>query len=295
MSTTIAALHLSSSRSGRTARARSQNSAVAGQRISVAAGSSSSDGGESSGGSGNSCSPRSRSALRLVTRNVVDAHRSSSAYTTGAAAVTCSKVSSTINDSGPANRAARTSSSRAPDSTAPIALASSGATSAALRRSPSETKKVPPGYASRTARAASMARRVFPIPPVPVNVSSRTSGRPSVAVTCSSSRARPSSGVGTTGRGADASPDCGTWPRATASNARLCSPARPRAAASRCAVSPWTATRRPRSASLTVRALIPARSARPSCVNPAARRRRRSDAASPVASTEPFTPRDSQL
>ncbi len=51
--------------------------------------------GTGSGGTGNSCSPLSRSALRLVTTSTTSGAAASSWASSGAAPVTCSKLSST--------------------------------------------------------------------------------------------------------------------------------------------------------------------------------------------------------
>jgi hypothetical protein len=61
-------------------------------------------------------------------------------------------------------------------------------------------KKVPSRCWSRSSAAACSARRVLPIPPGPVSVSNRTSARLSKAQICASSRSRPISELGWTGR-----------------------------------------------------------------------------------------------
>lgn len=66
--------------------------------------------------------------------------------------------------------------------------------------------------------------------------------------------------------------------RAASSNATRSSGANWRELASRATVSRWGQRLTPRSISLTLRALIPARAANSACVNPAARRPRRSSA-----------------
>ena len=176
ISTTSKAVSRSRSRFRLTAFARSQKSAVAGQRtMSSGVGSVTPDG-NSKGGTANSCSPRSRRALRLVTRKVVSGHLRSREYTSGAAGVRCSKVSRTTSAFLPVRRLVRSSSRSAPVSTTPRLFASSGATKEASFNSPSETKKTPPRKEAPICWVISMASRVFPMPPGPVSVSSLTSG-----------------------------------------------------------------------------------------------------------------------
>ena len=239
ISSTSDALCRSSWRSGITACARSQKSFVAGQPMMSSAGSSPIWEGDSRGGTGNSCSPRNRRALRLVTTKVVSGQLCTSEYTSGAAGVRCSRVSSTIRKRLPARCLIKSCSRLGPASATPIVLASSGATSDASFTSPSETKKQPSGKDSCISRAASRASRVFPMPPGPVNVSSLTRPASSVALMPSSSRDRPRSGVS-----ADGSPPAvgmegglNTRPRASASNLRRRSSSSPRAEAIRLAVS----------------------------------------------------------
>src|SRR3979411_1068822 len=104
--------------------------------------------GDSRGGTGNSCSPRNRNALRLVTRKVVLGQLSTSEYTKGAAAVRCSSVSSTTNDRLAARCLIKSCSRLGPVSMTPIVLASSNATKLGSFTSPNETKKQPSGNES---------------------------------------------------------------------------------------------------------------------------------------------------
>ena len=63
------------------------------------------------------------------------------------------------------------------------------------RSAASETNRTPPDKRASARAAASSARRVFPMPPGPVRVRSRTPGSASVERICSSSRSRPINGV----------------------------------------------------------------------------------------------------
>jgi hypothetical protein len=58
------------------------------------------------------------------------------------------------------------------------------------------TKKTPSGNSSSASAAACRARRVLPIPPGPVRVTNLVASRPSRPPIASSSRSRPSNGVG---------------------------------------------------------------------------------------------------
>jgi hypothetical protein len=75
-----------------------------------------------------------------VTKKVIAGQPSMAAYTCGAAAVRCSKVSSTISDGLPASRSASSARRSPPVSLTPIALATSGTISAASLTSPRLTK-----------------------------------------------------------------------------------------------------------------------------------------------------------
>ena len=80
----------------------------------------------------------------------------------------------------------------APASRSPSARATAGNTAAGSVRGAKSTKLTPSGCASRTTPATAMASRVFPAPPVPTNVRSRTSRNS--ALDRASSPARPTSG-----------------------------------------------------------------------------------------------------
>ena len=86
-------------------------------------------------------------------------------------------------------------------------------------------RRTPPR--GQTARAASSARRVFPVPPGPVSVTSRVSGRSRSADTAASSRLRPTMGVDAGGRpsswrggAAGGASRSGSWRRMRCSSAR---------------------------------------------------------------------------
>ena len=154
----------------------------------------------SRGPSGTTCSPRTRRGARLVTRTVSPVAAASSCVTTGAASSTCSKLSSSSR-----RRRRRRSSSRAcrtgrsqPSSRIPSVAAIVGTTRAGSLTGARSTKNVPSANSPDNAAATSSARRVFPVPPGPVTVSSRVVA--SNAVTSATSDSRPTKEVSCAGR-----------------------------------------------------------------------------------------------
>ncbi len=119
--------------------------------------------------------------------------------TTGAAAMTCSKLSRTSRSRLSRSQSATVSlMGRVPPSVTPSAVAIRGATSIGSRIGSSGTKKTPSGKSS-AARAASWSdSRVLPVPPGPVRVSSRVVASSPAA--SSSSASRPTKVVSCTGR-----------------------------------------------------------------------------------------------
>ena len=85
-------------------------------------------------------------------------------------------------------------------SLSPSVCAIVGRTSAGSAIGASATKNTPCGKSSTSSAAAWSASRVLPVPPGPVSVSRRTSSRRSCSAIAASSRSRPISGVGWTGR-----------------------------------------------------------------------------------------------
>ena len=135
-------------RRGSTARARRWNRATAGSAAS--------------GPSASSCSAASCSGARLVTTSFERGDAGRIALRAFAASSSCSKLSTTISSSRPA--------------VSPTACSSSAATSAGSSSAASVTKRAPSANRSPSRCASSSAKRVLPIPPGPVSVSSRTSG-----------------------------------------------------------------------------------------------------------------------
>ena len=88
----------------------------------------------------------------------------------------------------------------APLSLSPSVCAIVGSTSAGSAIGASATKNTPCGKSSTSSAAAWSPSRVLPVPPGPVSVSRRTSSRRSCSTTAATSRSRPISGVGWTGR-----------------------------------------------------------------------------------------------
>ncbi len=145
------------------------------------------------GGTGYSRSAARRRTSRLVTSKRRPRQEASSSASTGAASVTCSKLSSTSS-----MRQALTCSASLPASPSAEAIAAS--TRSGSRTSWSGTHQTPCSWSSTTSAAAWTAIRVFPEPPAPVSVRSRTSGSRSSEITSPSSFSRPTKAPGHRGR-----------------------------------------------------------------------------------------------
>ena len=146
-------------------------------RLRVAGGlGSSSRSGSESGGTGNTCSPRTRSASRLVTSTLRSGQCSRSSTIPTAAGVTCSKLSSTSRSCRSRSCASSASSGRASLVAAtPTARATAAKASSTSRSALRSTKNTPSANCGTSSAAARIASRVLPVPPGPVRVMSRTS------------------------------------------------------------------------------------------------------------------------
>ena len=196
ISPTTAAVSSSRPKLGRASRPRSTKSVTAEEAIAPAE-----PVGSESGGTGRSCSPRTRSPSRLVTRSASLGHCRTSSAASSAAAITCSKLSST-RSSRRGRRCAASASrrSRSPGTARPVVWAIATRTAIGSRACARSTKKTPSSKCSRASDAAWTASRVLPIPPGPVSVTSRTASPRSRRASCSSSAARPTSADVETGR-----------------------------------------------------------------------------------------------
>ena len=90
---------------------------------------------------------------------------------------------------------------RPPVSRMPTASASAAGTINVSLMEPRPTKWTRPAKSPESSRPISRASRVFPDPPAPVSVTSRTAGSRSSCWTAASSRSRPNNGVRGTGSG----------------------------------------------------------------------------------------------
>ena len=184
---------------GCTALARSAN-----RRIAGAVRGSPPGAGRPSGDRGNSVSPAMARGSRLVARTVTPravARRCS--VRRAASSMTCSQLSRTSSIGWPVSMEPRRSrgsagSRPAPNrpaspTVAPTAATTAGTTRAGSATDPSSTRRADSGHREAT----SMDRRVLPVPPNPVIVTSRDRRR--AAVTPSSSASRPTKLVGRAG------------------------------------------------------------------------------------------------
>ena len=129
-----------------------------------------------SGAIGISCSPVTRSGARLVTTNRDRGETRTSSATAAAASRTCSKLSRTSSIERSARNAGSVSTADLDvPSNRPIVRATSALTSAGSSIVASGTNHAPSAYSASTARAASVATLVLPMPPAPVMVTSRAS------------------------------------------------------------------------------------------------------------------------
>ena len=131
------------------------------------------------GGTGRACSPATRSSTRLVTRILSRGQSASRSLTSGAAATTCSKLSSTSSVSAWLQGRRQGALDRG--------IAGVEETGGARHGGRHQTRRLgsrPAGRSGRrrrsprrSAAAMARARRVLPMPPGPVRVRRRTSGR----------------------------------------------------------------------------------------------------------------------
>ncbi len=154
------------------------------------------------------------------------------------------------------------------------------ATSAGSRTAASNTGTTLAWPRALTSAATAIARRVLPMPPGPVRVSSRTASDARRLSTVSRSSVRPISDVSGSGRfggeaGASGVSRDGSCPRAAARKSRRSPSVRCSALARRCTVCGYGRWRSPRSRAPMPLAVRPAISASSSCVRPAASRWRR--------------------
>ena len=196
ISATAAALSAVSVNPWRTAMARSRNRRTASEPA-IASRSVAAAGGTGSGGTANSCSPAIRSGARLDTiiRSFGAPRRISA--TTGAPATTCSKLSRTMSAvRSPKCSTTRWSGVRA-GASSPTAVAIEDAIRSGSVTAARGTNHTPPGLAAITSLATARDRRVLPVPPGPVSVSSRVRDRRATAADTSS---RPTNDVSCWGR-----------------------------------------------------------------------------------------------
>ncbi len=196
ISATAAPFSAVSVNSGRTAIARSTNRRTASDAMRTST-SVAPAGGSDSGGTVNSCSPEIRSGARLDTMTVRRGAPRRRSATIGAADTTCSKLSRTSS----ACRSRRWSRTRSiggwRGASRPIEAAIAEGTSSGSVTGASGTNHAPSGNRSTQSPASASERRVLPVPPGPVRVSSRVfSSRPTAA----STSARPTKLVSCGGR-----------------------------------------------------------------------------------------------
>ena len=145
-----------------------------------------------SGSNRYSRSPETRSGARLVTRIRKPAAALRTLLTAGAASSRCSKLSSSTSSSLRRRNPRRSSR-------APIACATSEESSSGSDRPASGTQKTPSLMLPTSSAATCNARRVLPVPPAPVSVSSRVPFESS-ETSSSSSSSRPTSALDAIGR-----------------------------------------------------------------------------------------------
>ena len=188
---------------GCAATARSTNRRTASYRVSASGGSgcpASRGAGRESEGTRQAVSPAMPRASRLVARTVACGQaRSRASARRAQASRRCSQLSST--SSRRLGRSASVSvatSGRPGSSRTPTAAATAWGTRAGSARAPSSASHTPSGWASRASAATWSARRVLPVPPGPVSVSSRVASRSRRTSACS--RSRPTKLVSCRGR-----------------------------------------------------------------------------------------------
>ena len=199
ISATAPAFPLVSSKPADAACARCTNRRTEAHRCTSAASPPAPIGGTGSGGTGNSCSPLSRNTIRLVTSATTPGAAPSSSATSGAAPITCSKLSSTSTSRRARRYDFRSVISAPPEVLSPSAAAIAAVTSSAARTEPSATNRTPSAKPAPTRCATSTASLLFPTPPGPVRVTRRTPSARTRSPTAATSSSRPTSGVAGTG------------------------------------------------------------------------------------------------
>ncbi len=203
-STTASALPRSTTKAGRTRRARSTNSSTAGERRAASTAPprvprSVEAAGSRSGSTVRSRSPRKRSGRRLVTRALTPGQASSSVAKPGPASRTCSKLSISSSICCPRSHSTVTSSGAwAPSTVTPSRSASTRETSDGSCTVSNGTNATPSGNAAIGRRQASSANRLLPTPPGPVSVRIR---HPSASNRCTSASSASLPTVGVIGIG----------------------------------------------------------------------------------------------
>jgi hypothetical protein len=231
ISATASAFSSVRAKPGRTARARSTNSATVGEASSADT-PEDTLAGSASGGTGYSRSARSPSTVRLVATIVIPGQRASSSPKSRAIPTTCSRLSRISSQAPSPNVSASASSGEpAPARSAPAIRPIAASTSSGLVIASSGTNTVPAPKRSPSRSPTATASRVLPMPPGPVSVTSRAPERSTSPATSSMARSRPSSDVVLTGSGRGPRAPAGgdtaaaAWPPAAA-NRSLSSTAR---------------------------------------------------------------------
>ena len=156
--------------------------------------------GTDSGGTVITCSPLTRNGSRLVARiHSLGADCSSVTASVATASTRCSQLSSTSSRCWPASRSESTSNGASLEwCRIPSVLATVSAIRLPLSSEPKSTSQTPSRKVRPTPAATRSARRVLPIPPGPVNVTSLDTE--SVCRTSASSCRRLTKLVTSTGR-----------------------------------------------------------------------------------------------
>ncbi len=135
-----------------------------------------------------------------MTSTLTSGQCTSSSLTSGAASISCSKLSSMRSVASLSSSFMFSNSVLFPAPRTPRAWLMVEGTALASRIAERSTKKTPPGNAEAAFVAICRLRRVFPIPPGPIRVTRRTSSRNRSSVTASCSYLRPINGVNCAGR-----------------------------------------------------------------------------------------------
>ena len=138
---------------------------------------------------------RMRNGALLVARTTRSGHAAASSATSGAAPISCSRLSRTTRIRRPVRYGASAVTERSVRfSGTPRAEATRGRTIAGSRTAASSTQTMPPGNAAAVCpsrEATSRASRVLPTPPGPVTVTTRCSGASTRSVSAATSWSRP--------------------------------------------------------------------------------------------------------